>query len=294
MAEHLVLWQNTYNTDGHGNPIKAEFMGQFGISPVRLVFCKEEPSADDVELAPYGATSIFFTRQTLDWDAALEFDKRVIVFGSREYRECNSRRSQPWSEEMKPQQHSFLPIELAVLHDPTIYLHAAATLFPDVTEDQLEAIKRAMKPPPSPPLSVLPVSEPQEEPVQTPTPPNTPAPEELGLESLSLGDSAATLPAKVMNMGVRRQRSRGPQQQRKLLHHRRKCITHQRQGPRAASLVRGGRRKDGVERLRPRHRLGIWRSLALGNVVDWDNIAARCQKRTVLPPSPGERRHSFS
>ncbi|OAG36279.1 hypothetical protein AYO21_09521 [Fonsecaea monophora] len=287
MSENLALWQNTYNTDRNGNPIKAEFMGQFGVTPVRLVFCKEAPSTEDVDLAPDGAIPIFFTRQTLDWDGPPEVDnKRVIVFGTREYRECGSRRSQPWSDEMKPQREQlFLPIELAVLHDPTIYLHAAATLFTGVTEDQLEAIKRDMKkpppPPPSPPRFILSVSEPQEELAETLAPPNTPAPEDLGLESLSLGggeDRAATLPTKVMmNMRVRRPRSRGgPQQQRKLLQNRRKCITHDRQRPRAASLVRGHRRKDSVERLRSRPRLDTWRSLVLGNMLDWDNIAARC------------------
>lgn len=215
MAELLAQWQKAYDTDTEGHPIKAEFLGQFGIEPVRLVFCRNEPSALDIKRAPDGVTSVYFTRQTLDWDAPRLFDKRVIVFGTREYRGCGSRISQPWSEEMKPKQ-SFLPIDLAVLHNPTIYLHAAAKLFTDVTEGQLEAIKRDMKPP----SQSIPVSEPQAEPTQTVTPPTTPAPEDPFTQSLYCHeDRVVPMPARaevvkpymVKKKRARRQLYRGPQ-----------------------------------------------------------------------------------
>ncbi|OAL19725.1 hypothetical protein AYO20_11579 [Fonsecaea nubica] len=247
MAEHLALWQKFYDTDAKGRPVNAEFLGRFGAEPVRLVFCKDEPSADEIALAPDGATSIYFTRQTLNWDGHLDFDKRVIVFGTREYRRCGSRISQPWSEEMKPEQ-SCLPIDLAVLHDPAIYLHAAATLFTDVTEHQLEAIKRDMK---SPPPQYGPVSEQQEDPTPlTLTPPNTPAFEDLFMQSLSLQDSAVPLAARaeavklrmVTKKRARRQRSRVPHPRKATLRLAKRRLALSGRGVLGAtSLVRGGR-----------------------------------------------------
>jgi len=140
----------------------AEFLWTMGGQRVRATFRPNAPPDEDILEAPGDVVSIYFTRQTIDWDAPALFEtlqKHVIVFGCEGYWRNGSVHSQPWTHDMKPPPSPppNVPVPLAVqlLCNPAILARAAAKLLGNVTAMEMAVIEqdlqRAPKQPSTPP-----------------------------------------------------------------------------------------------------------------------------------------------